>query len=382
MEKIFQLITSVQLGGAEMVAFDLAEHCRRVGAIGADITVVELFSTQNQYALAKKEELKAKGIRIITLFRGSKRMSLLFDPFMLIYYLRKEKPAVIHSHTDLPDFVLSVVIRLSRLMGIRVPGIVRTIHNTQLWRSHYQMGKFTEKAFKNECVVAVSSYAMTAYEQLRKKYDLSISDNRQIIYNGRLVPEKRPHPFVIDKGRINVAFCGRFEDYKGMETLLPTVREIQHRYPGGFTFHIIGDGTYRKQLEQLTREEPDVFLYDPLPNVSTLFHAFDYIFMPSHFEGLTLISIESSFAGVPVIASFAPGLDETLPENWPLKFHLDRVEELYEIFDKVYKHQYDRESLKTKALDFVGRKFSLSKMIHSYILLYQKLILNRASSIN
>ena len=104
--------------------------------------------------------------------------------------------------------------------------------------------------------------------------------------------------------------------------------------------------------------------------------------MPSHFEGLTLISIESSFAGVPVIASFAPGLDETLPENWPLKFHLDRVEELYEIFDKVYKHQYDRESLKTKALDFVGRKFSLSKMIHSYILLYQKLILNRASSIN
>ncbi len=57
--------------------------------------------------------------------------------------------------------------------------------------------------------------------------------------------------------------------------------------------------------------------------------------MPSHFEGLPLTSIEASFSGVPVIAAHAPGLDETLPENWPLKFHLENNDELYSIFENI-----------------------------------------------
>ena len=373
MKKIYQLITSVQLGGAEMIAFDLADHCRRRSSDDYEISVVELFSTRNDYAHAKKEELTSKGIRVITLSRGSKRVSLLFAPFTLFYWLRKEKPSIIHSHTDLPDFVLGVVIRLYRFFRIKMPPIVRTIHNTQLWRNHYRMGRFTESAFRDEWIIAVSSYAMAAYEQLRKKYDLAVSRNRQIIYNGRPVPRQCTHPFTIDKNKINIAFCGRFEDYKGMETLIPAVQEIEHRFPGRFTFHVIGDGSYKKQLEQLSREQPHLFLYAPLPNVSTLFHAFDYLFMPSHFEGLTLISIESSFAGVPVIASHAPGLDETLPENWPLKFHLGNDEELYNIFEAISNNIFDRESLKIKAFSFVTERFSQKKMIRSYRLVYNSL---------
>src|SRR5690554_456139 len=109
-----------------MIAFDLADHCRRRSSDDYEISVVELFSTRNDYAHAKKEELTSKGIRVITLSRGSKRVSLLFAPFTLFYWLRKEKPSIIHSHTDLPDFVLGVVIRLYRFFRIKMPPIVRT----------------------------------------------------------------------------------------------------------------------------------------------------------------------------------------------------------------------------------------------------------------
>lgn len=374
MSKIFQLIASVQLGGAENIALDIAEHCGRAENGNSAITVIELYPTRNSYARAKKGELASKNIRVITLQRGSKRMSLLFAPFKLLLLLLKEQPAIIHSHTDLPDFVLAMSIRLSRLTRFKRPHLVRTIHNTQLWRNHHLMGKITESAFQDERVATVSSHAMIAYEQLRKKYGLEVSPHRQIIYNGRAIPEKRSAPFTINNERINIVFCGRFEDYKGMETLITTIKELDQKYSGRFAFHLIGNGTYKEQLEQLAREQSDVFLHSPILNVSTLFHVFDYLFMPSHFEGLALISIEASFSGVPVIASIAPGLDETLPGNWPLKFPLNDNEELQAIFHKIYNNEYNKDELKKMAYDFVDKKFSLFEMIHSYNKLYSEML--------
>ena len=372
MKKIFQLISSIQLGGAEIIAFHLSEYGNL--SHSAEISVVELYRTKNSYADHKRKELERKNIRIITLHRGSKRGSLLFGPLHLFFLILKEKPSIIHSHTDLPDFVLAVAIRILTLFRIKTPEVVRTIHNTQLWRTHHKMGRIAESAYGNEPVAAVSSYAMVAYEQLRKKYRLPLSPNRQIIYNGCAVPQQCPHPFKINKEKINIAFCGRFEDYKGMETLISAIPEVGRLYPGSFLFHLIGDGTYKKRLLQLSQQRSDVLLYDPVPNVSTMFYAFDFLFMPSHFEGLTLISIEASFAGVPVIASFAPGLDETLPENWPLKFHLERQEELYAIFEKIKEHFYNINKLRKMAFDFAMMKFSMNKMIESYAQLYTKML--------
>ncbi len=374
MNKIFQLITSIQLGGAEIVAFDLTEHCGKELSGKPEIIVVELYGTLNDYALSKKKELLSKNVRVITLHKGSKKTSLLLAPLSLIRLIKKERPQIIHSHTDLPDFVLAAASRLAYLLRIKMPQVVRTIHNTQLWRTHHRMGKITESAYQDDSVVAVSSNALVAYEKLRKKYSLSVSINRQIIYNGCDIPEKRPHPFPIDKEKINVAYCGRFEDYKGMENLIPTIGEVGRRYPERFAFYIIGDGTYKKQLENLSRKYKNVFLYEPIPNVASLLHAFDYLFMPSHFEGLGLISIESSLSGVPVIASHAPGLDETLPENWPLKFHLDNKEELYDIFERINIRRYNNEVLKKMAFDFVSEKFSQQKMIHSYSTIYKNML--------
>lgn len=374
MKKIFQLISSVQLGGAENIAFHLSEYGNYNMTCRTEIVIVELYRTKNSYADYKRGELERKKIRIITLHTGSKRGSLLLGPFRLFFLILKEKPEIIHSHTDLPDFVLSGAIRILSLFRVQMPEIIRTIHNTQLWRTHHTLGRFTESVYNDETVVAVSTYAMTAYEQLRKNYRLPVSRNRQIIFNGSIVPQLRPHWFNINRKKINIAFCGRFEDYKGMETLMRAIPEIGRLYPDRFLFHLIGDGTYKKQLLQLSQQRDDVILYDPVPNVAAMFYAFDYLFMPSHFEGLTLISIEASFSGVPVIASYAPGLDETLPENWPLKFHLDCKEELYTVFGNIQEQKYNLHLLKEMAYDFVNQKFSLHKMIQSYSQIYAEKI--------
>lgn len=40
--------------------------------------------------------------------------------------------------------------------------------------------------------------------------------------------------------------------------------------------------------------------------------------MPSLHEGLSMLSMEASMNGVPVVESGCPGLGETLPPDWPL----------------------------------------------------------------
>ena len=135
MKKIFQLISSVQLGGAEIIAFCLSEHSDQILSQPAEISVIELYRSKNSYADQKRKELAQKTVPVITLHNGSKRVSLLISPIKLCLLILKEKPSIIHSHTDLPDFVLAVALKMLSLFSVKKPEVIRTIHSTQLWRT-------------------------------------------------------------------------------------------------------------------------------------------------------------------------------------------------------------------------------------------------------
>jgi glycosyltransferase involved in cell wall biosynthesis len=373
MSKVFQLINSIQLGGAEIVAFNLAEFCKKNSKDILEFIVVELHPTTDVYSIEKKKELRSKNIRIITLSQKSKRFSLFIGPFMLLYHLWKEKPDIIHSHTDLPDFVLSNTIRFASFLHWKFPKVIRTIHNTELWSTHDKIGKYTEKAFLNDRIVAVSEAALNSYNFLRLKNNLQTSEYQQIIYNGCVVPKQKEHPFKIENDKVNIAFCGRFENQKGIDILIERLKEINRKYNGKFLFHIIGSGRYQSEVLQLSKKYPNILVYDAVSNVADKLYAFDFLIMPSRFEGLALISIEASFSKVPLIAAYAPGLSETLPTDWPLQFHLENENELLDIFDKISKHKYDLETMKEEIYSFVSEKFSHSGMIQAYSKLYTEI---------
>ena len=373
MSKIFQLINSIQLGGAEIVAFNLAEYCKCNSTVDFEFVVVELHQTKEAYSIEKKKELVLKDIRIICLSKKSKRLSLLLGPFVLGYHLLKEKPDIIHSHTDLPDFVLATTLRLFSILNIKKPKIVRTIHNTELWSDHTKIGKYTESTFINDWIVGVSEAALNSYNNLRLKNNLLSSLNQQIIYNGSIVPTRKEHPFKINNEKINIAFCGRFEKQKGIDVLIDRLKVINKKFEGIFLFHIIGSGTYLQKVIKLSKKETNVLVYDAVPNVADKLYVFDFLIMPSRFEGLALISIEASFSKVPLIAAFAPGLSETLPKDWPLQFHLENENELLWLFDKISKRMYDLEALKNQVYSFVSENFSHSGMIKAYSKLYSEI---------
>jgi len=370
MVKIFQLIRSVHLGGAEIVAFNLAEFCNRDSVESFEFVVVELHQTHDAYSFELKKKLQSINIRTISIGGKSKIIALIFGPFILAQRILREKPDIIHSHTDLPDLLLSNTIRLFSLFHLKFPKIIRTIHNTELWSSHNKLGRYVERGFANDYVVGVSDGALNAYKNLRKKYNLAYSSHQLIIHNGCSVPKRDKHPFKIEEKKINIAFCGRFENQKGIDILIERIELINSKFADDFLFHLIGSGSYQNEILKLSQENNNVLVYDAVPNVANKLYAFDFLIMPSRFEGLVLISIEASFSKVPVIAAFAPGLSETLPTEWPLKFQLENEDELLLIIENIKNRKFDLDALKTQAYSYVSEKFSHSSMIDSYSKLY------------
>lgn len=367
---VYQLIASIHLGGAENVAFQLAEYCKENQSNNFEFSILELYRTRNKYAIEKKKTLADKNIHTLTLFKGSKRFSLIFAPLKLAYILWKNKPDIVHSHTDLPDLVLANALRILNLFNMKKPAIARTIHNTELWGTHPKLAKYTESAFQDDRIASVSQGALKAHKELRLANKLPVSPYQEVIYNGCRIPKRLEHPFHIEKGKINIAFCGRFEVYKGIDTLMWIIEKMNELYRESFVFHIIGNGSYLESILKLAERNDNVFVYDSVTNISDKLYAFDFVFMPSHFEGLPLVSIESSFANVPVIASFAPGLDETLPSDWPLRFELMDEDKLLKIFENIKCNYYDLDELKSKAFSFVSGHFSQDKMIEEYSKFY------------
>jgi glycosyltransferase involved in cell wall biosynthesis len=138
------------------------------------------------------------------------------------------------------------------------------------------------------------------------------------------------------------------------------------QYPGKFLFHIIGEGSLINDVNLLNERHEGVLFYGSVPQMSAKLYPFDYLLMPSRFEGLPLISIEASLSRVPVIASRAEGLVETLPADWPLFFSLDDLPQFFTIIDRILAGNYDLDALKETAYQFASDQFARAKMIDAY----------------
>ena len=136
-----------------------------------------------------------------------------------------------------------------------------------------------------------------------------------------MAEEKHPQTFKpLSADRINILFAGRLEPQKGVATLCNVLKRLSadQRY----FFTIAGDGSLRQLVEQTINNGgidgtplTNARLLPPVFSLASYMASFDYLFMPSEFEGLSMLSMEASINHLPVIANSAPGLSDTLPPD-------------------------------------------------------------------
>ena len=167
---------------------------------------------------------------------------------------------------------------------------------------------------------------------------------------------------------LNILFAGRLEPQKGVVVLCKVLKMLAG--DTRFFFTIAGDGSQRTLVEQTLAEiaaegKPlNAELVPPIFGLAGYMQSFDYLFMPSEFEGLSMLSMEASLNRLPVIANACPGLADTLPADWSLLAHGNNLDDYRRIFNLL--PTADRDALTQQAYAFAKERFSVRTMQERY----------------
>ena len=418
--RTFHLITHFSLGGAERVAANIAES----QTPGMEYHVVEIMRGRTAYTPKFIAELEQAGVRChrswmpdVSFHFLFERIAALLFPLRMLYIMLRWRPDVIHTHTETPDLALYVFSRLFPFMLRRVK-IVRTIHNTRLWTGLPRTAQWVETFFKsNNANIAISdsvrdSYAerfgevppiinngvaeveQTDYFNTSTPQGVHLSQvHQQHLYTstpplgfcrlpeqehlntseGALVssaPTTPPLGFcrLPEQEHLNILFAGRLEPQKGVVVLCEVLKMLAG--DPRFFFTIAGDGSQRTLVEQTLADiassgKPiNAQLVPPIFGLAGYMQSFDYLFMPSEFEGLSMLSMEASLNRLPVIANACPGLADTLPADWALLAHDNSLNDYRRIFDLL--PTADHDALTQRAYDFAKDRFSVRTMQERY----------------
>ena len=416
--RIFHLITHFSLGGAERVAANIAES----QTPGMEYHVVEIMRGRTAYTPKFIGELEKAGVRChrswmpdVSFHFLFERIAALLFPLRMLYLMLRWRPDVIHTHTETPDLALYVFSRVFPRMLRRVK-IVRTIHNTRLWTGLPRTAQWVEAFFKSRNAnIAISNSVRDSYaerfgevapiinngvaEVEQKDYfnistpqgvhlsqvhqqHLNTSTSQHLNTSGGALVSSAPttsqHLNISGAAlvssapttsqHLNILFAGRLEPQKGVVVLCKVLKMLAG--DARFFFTIAGDGSQRTLVEQTLAEiaaegKPlNAQLVPPIFGLVGYMQSFDYLFMPSEFEGLSMLSMEASLNRLPVIANACPGLADTLPADWSLLAHGNNIDDYRRIFNLL--PTADRDALTQQAYAFAKERFSVRTMQERY----------------
>jgi len=376
--RTFHLITHFSLGGAERVAANIAESQTH----GMEYHVVEIMRGRTAYTPKFIAELEQAGVRChrswmpdVSFHFLFERIAALLFPLRMLYIMLRWHPDVIHTHTETPDLALYVFSRLFPFMLRRVK-IVRTIHNTRLWTGLPRTAQWVEKFFKSlGANIAIS-------DSVRDSYADRFGEVPPIINNGVAEVEQKDYfntstlqhlntsnLNTSTPQHLNILFAGRLEPQKGVVVLCEVLKMLAG--DARYHFTIAGDGSQRTLVEQTLADiassgKPlNAQLVPPIFGLAGYMQSFDYLFMPSEFEGLSMLSMEASLNRLPVIANACPGLADTLPADWALLAHGNNIDDYRRIFNELLPTA-DHDALTQRAYAFAKDRFSVRTMQERY----------------
>lgn len=328
-------------------------------------------------------EMTAASVRVVEFHTTSLRRACFTGALRLAALCRSIQPDIVHSHTDHPDFAVGLASRLTRL------NMARTIHNTAIWPTHWWGGRVAESAFEDELLVCISKASKQAYLELRRRYGLRQSRHEVMIPNGiafNKTAGRLDHSAVVraigaSHDRLLICFAGRFTHQKGFDVLISAMERLPTSLLERLELHAFGHGEkLGEYVARVQKRRLPIYFHPVEYRISRMFPVFDAVVMPSRYEGLPLVALETLAAGIPLIASRAPGLDEVLPPDWPLAVPPEDPDALAAALTKFLSERFDMADASLRAAAWVQSRFDLPTMIEAYEAAYRSFLACRVST--
>lgn len=250
--------------------------------------------------------------------------------FRLRQILRVKRVDVLHSHLFWSSLFASPVGHFCS-----VPVVIETTHVREVWRKGWK-ANFAVDRVVGKCVDRYIAVSEANGHYLVEEKGLP-AKKVKVIRNGsdvrRFDPEYKPAGGLktsLGFGESDpvLVVVARLEPQKGHKILLHAMPSILNEFPS-VKLVCVGDGVLRAELAGLAQVlglEESVRFVGAQSNVQDWLALGQMSVLPSFYEGLPLVAIESLAAGVPVVATDVDGTPEvvvngktglTVPTNDP-----------------------------------------------------------------
>jgi glycosyltransferase involved in cell wall biosynthesis len=298
--KIVQLLPSLDLGGMERLAVDLARQQKAEGHIPS------IYCTSHPGQLAPEAEAAHVPVHSFGKTTGFS-FRLIRE---LASRLRVDRPDLLHAHNAL---VLHYGVAAARLA--QVPVVVNTRHGGNMnWDLHCE--RIWRQSVRWIDAVVFISEGVREYYVTRDRLSRR---NTSVIYNGIDVAKFSAHPAhpASSLPRFRVGSVGRLVPAKDHVTLIRAFARVTAVMPEA-ELHILGDGPCRAAISQTAESlgiANRVFLHGVSYEVAGFLSTLDLFVLSSIDEGLPISLMEAMAAGLPVVSTRLPGLTELAPES-------------------------------------------------------------------
>jgi len=356
--RIAQAVESLEVGGLERMALDLALGFRNAG------DEVSFCCVLRRGELA--DEALAHGFPVSVF---DKQPGLSPDlPLRLAGHFRRHRVEVVHSHNPgIHHYVASA----ARLAGVRV--VVNTRHGPLM-----SSGKpYNERLFQFS--LPFTDEVVFVSEQSRRVFlaQTGVPERlTSVIVNGiRLEPYRR-QAAAPGSARPLIRFgaVGRLVPAKSHTTLIDAFALLHSRLPAA-TLRIAGDGPLRPDLQARVARaglQSCITLAGHTADVPGFLRDLDIFVFSSKNEGLPMAILEAMAAGLPIVSTRVGGVPEVVPEGdvgW-----FCPIEDPAALADAMYAAAVspDLERRGRRAIEHALARYSIEAMHAAYASLYRK----------
>lgn len=366
--RLCYLINQLAPGGAPTLVRDIIAELE-------DNTSVTVCFIEGDDSLV--DDLRRNGAEVVDFGAAVK-----FDPralFRMVRFFSRRDFDIIHAHLPYAQILGRVCARFGN-----AEAIVSTQHNVPA--NYHPVTRTLERFTRplDDATVAVSEGVERAFRGGSHRYDGTLVDGWCTIYNGIDVegftsavesadcPTK--HAMIGDDDIVflNVS---RYVPAKAQDDLIDAMAVVAEELPGAHLF-VVGWGPHEGQLRDRVRDRElsnNVTVTGRVPSVHEYYSMADVFVSSSHFEGMPIAHLEAMAAGLPVVATNIPGVDEVVLEGQtgilvPRRDHRVLAAAMLEMADAGY-----REGLGSAGRQRAVDEFSIKQTVASHRTLYKTL---------